>query len=257
MEQNNTAKKLRRSRRGGFAISAGVLGVMALLVLSAPLGAATATHPSILIAPYTGLPQAGALMATSGCGGTLSVLSWPTFVLSTGIGTTSMSVAAKPCADLSGSDSAAILSFFGYNGSAFVQAATGSHTVTAKFSDSWNATVKAKPGPTPQTASASVAVLGFVDLFDLTNGTEPASGLVFMLSLFVTSSAAHSVKVGAIFKATTSSAKLVKGHHYYLQVVVDVDLSSAVTSIGSSSAMATLNLGTAGNHVKLVSVTIA
>lgn len=255
MKEKKDARYLRRSRRGGLAISSGMVGLVALLVLTAPLASA-ASPQKVYTAPYTGLPVVVTIMATAGCGAALTVPSWPVFDLTTGIGTTSLSTSAKHCPDAGGVDDALIIAEVGYNGSTFKQAATGTHDVVAKLSFSWNAVVKAKPGSTTQLAASAVYIYAYVYLYDGTNGTTPALGYKTALSLYSTSGTHSSAKVGAIFSATTNSAKLVKNHQYLIEVYVVVDVTAQVLSAGTSTASASLNLATSGDQFKLDSVTV-
>jgi hypothetical protein len=255
MREGRIAKHGRPSRRGGLILSTGLLGLVSLLLLAAPMASAAGAQ-AVFKAPYTGTPQVGTLASTSGCGGMLAVPTWPNFNLTTGLGIESVNASANHCPDVSGTDSAAFISYLGYNGSAFTQATTGSHSVIAKLSFSWKAVAKAKAGSLTQSADASILIYAAVELVDQTNHTTPATGLVFALSLSVTSGTTTSSKTGALFNATSNSAKLVKNHHYTIEVIVYVDVSASVTAVGKSTASAGLNLATGGDGFKLVSVTV-
>ncbi len=255
MREGRIAKHGRPSRRGGLILSTGMLGLVSLLLLAAPMASAAGAQ-AVFKTPYTGTPQVGTFMSTSGCGGTLAVPSWPNFNLTTGLGIESANATANHCPDLSGTDSAGILSYLGYNGSAFTQTKTGSHSVIAQLSFSWKAVTKAKAGSSTQSADASISVYAIVELVDQTNQTTPATGLVFVLSMYVTSGSTTSSKTGVLFNATSNSAKLVKNHHYSIEVIVYVDVSASVTAVGKSTASAGLNLATGGDDFKLVSVTV-
>jgi hypothetical protein len=255
MDERKRSGHLRRSRRGGLAISTGLVALVTLLLLAAPLTSAT-TPQKVYTAPYTGQPASGTLMGTVGCGGSLSVGSWPAFNLTTGIGSAWLNVSAKHCPDLSGSDSAVITAFAGYNGSAFTQAKSGSHSVATKFSFTWKASVTAKPSPSTQAVDADVDIYAIVALEDWTNDTSPTSGFASILSLVTTSGTVSSSKTNDIFYANTTATKLVKNHHYTIEVIVYIDLSATVPSSGKSTASASLNLASSGSKFNLVSVTV-
>jgi len=230
-----------------------VIAGAALLVNTA--SAASLATPATKItykAPYGGISGTGFGGVSSGCGLAATLLVYPFFNLTTGVGTESDKVTAHSCGTANGTLS--LDSSTGLNGTTFTTT-TGLHHFVANWVLTFSVDLVATPGGASQSALAYYIVLGGLNVFDTTNNMTYRAGQADVpgLTHYITSGT-YTRTFTKVHETTYLNVSLVSGHMFRMQVGVAVVLYLSV-SPGSSSASATVNLGSGGKHGVLTSFT--
>ena len=247
-------RSLSRSRLGAVAVR-GSIGVVALaiLVLLTPFSAAATVHaPVIYTAPFVGKTGVATDLMSVDCKVTGKFTMPPVFNLTTGVESLSEKSTAKSCPSALG---------YGYETTAGDAAiwtpafhgVSGLYHVVVKWKVTWSATLVASLGPTHTgSAHASVFLVGILYLYDATNLTYlPATSSwgAFNVTFNGTLVVHHTAMVTIYLNQTVNST-----HTYHIATWIDGSTMSYAASSGPSSASASLNMGSAGNGAKLLSI---
>jgi hypothetical protein len=243
--------KRRLMWRAGLGVAAAV-GI-ALLVVGGAFAAPAPTAASSLKlgAPYTGFIQDQASVNPVGCGTTAAVTVFPDLNLTTGRGVESGKVTVHSCGSAN-SSSTMLLSMelitapFNVSG--------GASNLTANWVVSFRDNVSATPGGASESAYAAVFVYTTCVLVDETNHTDfesPQGARWGDLS----TTGGHASTYTKLPGNAWVDAKLNK-HHQYVFLAEVTALVAVVVSTGSSHASAEVNMGTGGEGVRLLSITV-
>jgi hypothetical protein len=240
--------RTRRSRTLTFCTTAVVVFV-GVVVLASPMTAAAPTlsrSSSTHKAPYAGTPLSEVITYLYGCG-KYSTPVYPSFNLTTGRTVGSVSVSMTSCGKNNETGDVYFVSGLG-SGRAF-GSSTGDHKVTARWSLSDSISLSAQSGGPGQYASAVAYVGVFAFVYDQTN--ESYLNVGSKLTTYANASAPSTTNY-TYHVTLSSSLFLVKGHSYVVETYVLVEVLVNL-SPGSSSASASVNMGSAGKQAALTS----
>jgi hypothetical protein len=226
---------------------------VAILMALAPMGAASPVQPRVtLAAPYTGSVENGSVMLSNSCGTYASPVV-PAFALATGVAKASVSVTAKNCAPAFVASEGAAEIQLGYISAGFT-ATKGLHKVVATWNLVYTTTIKTTMPTLTGTVYAEDDIEIAVEIYDATNGTTFYGSAPFTQLNFSTGG------MGGMFHSSTTqkgyvNATLAKGHTYYIETFVIVNMDAYVLNSAKGTASVKFNMGSAGNQAKLTSVT--
>ena len=248
-----------RSRRPQLAWAASIatLGVLALLVLSTPLASATTVVRHV--APYTGGTKIQVRdPVTQGCGAGLKVGVAAAFNVTSGVARAQATSQSKPCAtsdSQSGYDGQ-----MGLKGLNFKVAASGTYTMTASWTLTWNASLSMSTAAANAGAQTTVEVYLLSKVLDLTSRTNYTGSTVWVLNKDLVSAGSYAGgQTAGTWSTTVSKLPLVTGHTYAFYAIVVVDVQTAVPqgAPGGSLVVATIDMGSTGHAGYLTSLVVA
>jgi hypothetical protein len=248
-------QRTREGRRTwGRRISWGSVVTVAVAILFLVPAAASAKSATTLKAPYSGSVYSGVQGTFIGCpaSGTVSWPQTPNFNVTNGrayeAGQSSQGACKKVAAD---SDATAYTELV----SATFALTTGHHSVHATWSASYSIDLVATPGPSPQSAYASVDLYTFAYIYDLTNTSTVyatySTNLIHTITTGSLVTSYHNVALSDFVNGTFAS-----GHVYEVVVLLEFNAQSTV-SAGKSTASAEVNAATSGEKGTLTSIKIA
>jgi hypothetical protein len=245
-----------RGGRGtwGRRVSWGGVATVAVALLFLVPSVASAKPVTTLKAPYSGSVYSGVQGTFSGCPATGSV-SWastPNFNLTNGRGYVAGQSSQGVCKKVSAnSDATAYTELV----SATFSLTTGHHSLVATWNASYSIDLVATPGPSSQTASASVDLYTFAYIYDLTNTSTVYAAYSTNLVHSVTSGSLvtsyHNVALSDFVNGTFAA-----GHVYEVVVLLEFNAASTV-SAGKSTASAEVNAASSGEKATLTSIKIS
>jgi hypothetical protein len=238
---------------GGSLLVATVIGVALLFVGNAAAAPLTnAKYAGTNKAPYSGREYGDVFDDDTGCGTSIAVPVLPIFNLTTGYANESVQETAHSCGS--------------HNASAEVEAeaefittsftvTTGLHHVTINWVADFSVKLAASPGSSgTQAAEGGFAEFENAELLDLTNGSAFYSSNVPSVTVYI-QSGTYSHVYPHVHQTGYINATLTSAHSY--ELIVDVVASVYVFATpGSSSASASMNMGSAGRDAVLSSIII-
>ena len=240
--------------RGRYRTSLGIGAAVFLVTLLVGGASAAPAPPSVSSvihhAPYTGTLDDTFIGEPTGCGISANFPVLPFFNLTMGEGLESVKATAHSCG--SANSTVYLQSATGFTSTAFTTT-TGIHHLTSNWVLNFSASLSAKPGGGGQEARANFAVYLEFELVDKT------SSATFYQSNFpelfaIATSGGFSQSYPQVHDTVYLNASLVKGHSYVYEVEALVAVEVFVTH-GTSSASATVNMGSGGRGALLPSVT--
>jgi hypothetical protein len=234
---------------GAFAASA-----LALLVVFSPFSQAAPVHaPVVYTAPFHGKTGVGTILQSIDCKVTGSFTKAPVFTRSSGLEQLSEKSTARSC------PSALSYGWETVTGDAAFwtlpfHAPSGLYHVVVKWRVTWSAKLVASLGPTNSgSAHASSFLVGVVYLYDSSNLTYlPGSNSWGAYNITYNGTVTlHSTALVTLYLNQTVRSSDI----YNIATQIDVSASAWAAAFGPSSASASVNLGTAGNGAKLLSIT--
>ena len=241
----------------GWKVSAGIAAAMVAFLVVSPLASATYTVGAS--PPYQGVePVLATSIATVGCHSRGEFPLAPRVDATTGAIHERLQASSRYCA---GSpiepNYANVASFPGFNGSNFTVPASGSYTATYEWVFSYNASLNASgpvdTGSWTSSATAVVSIFALGYLYDRTNSTVLDGNGGDLFALF------HEIHEGSwsgsavrLAVKLVNSFTLVTGHLYYFETVLETNAEGFTNVAGTASA--SLNLGTHGDHARLVAL---
>lgn len=245
-------------RRMTLPAGMGTLAVVALMVLTGPMVAATAGGVSFG-APYKGATAVHIRDPTvQGCGATLSVPVPAAFALATGKATGQASAKSGACAS---SDSQATYDgTMGLTGLSFTAAKSGTFSLVAHWAVTWNAGATMNSAAAGAGSQATIEIFLVAKLTDVTSGITKLGTTVFIVQKDLQSATSYTNgATNAAYKAGVNGVSLIAGHVYHIYAVISFSAQVAVPQ-GSPSASwvsANVDLGSAGHGGYLRSITVA
>jgi hypothetical protein len=245
-------------RRAAVRTGGGVVAALALVVVlvgsasGAPALAGAGPVTKTWTAPYTA-SQFGILIASLGGCSSVGLQVSPFFNVTSGLAYVSDNASARSCP---GTNSTVFWEMDAVLESAAFTTTTGVHHVKASWSLNFVVDLAAHRGKTSQNATASYELAASLELVDLTTDTDVIGNITNALftHTIYTGTYSHTYlkdPVTSYFNGTLS-----KKDRYAFEAYVFNDLDVSVTP-GSSSASASVNLGSAGNDAVLKSVTMS
>ena len=235
------------------AWTATTLGVVILLVSTAAASAGAATATTVTYkAPYSGAETTLFGGASSGCGISATFPVYPSFNATNGHALESVKLTAHSCG--AANSSANIEATAGFTSATFAPTA-GFHHLTANWVLKFSVSLAATPGGGAQQATAFYDVYEGLQLEDLTTGTTVFQNYSPFWSLSI-STGTYAQSFSKVHLSTYLNTTFVTGNSYRFYTYVTTYPNVFVTT-GSSSASASVNLGSGGKDAVLSSVTIA
>jgi hypothetical protein len=241
-----------RRKRSMLSLVTAVAAVT-LLVGTASAAPASGLHASVTYSPpYSGTPGAAITGGSVGCGGSGSILLFPSFNLTTGKGVQSAKASAKSCGSIGSSVDLTLST--GFNSSNFTTT-SGLHRIVAHWTLTFSVSLAAKAGSASQGADAVFYVGEGVSVYDATNHTLIAGAPTKVVTDLI-SSGTYSHTYSKVRMTSWNNATLVKGHVYTLQIGLEIVVAASVSS-GSSTASAQLSMGGGSKGFLITSVTMS
>jgi len=255
-----------RDSKNRWAIEATVLGAVlaALLVVLVPLGTGAAAEGQLVTAatvtikaPYSGGPQQAAEWLSDGtCGVKSSFPTSPTFNMTSGTFHGSANATATSCGKFNDTMEAGVFGGLGADSLVKMTTTTGKHTVRFYWTIVYTVTLTAHLGSKAIAEAESVLTL-YAEVSDVANGSSffPTSSWT-VTNTSLTGTYTHQVTEHAVIAVTGS---FVAGHTYALISYVTgfaVSLVTVANGGTAATAWANLNIGTAGNHATMTSITV-
>jgi hypothetical protein len=226
------------------------LGIAILLVGTPSATAAVSpAGTSVHTAPYSGAESASFIGEPIGCGGSLSLPVLPYLNMTSGQAFESIQTSAKSCGTTN--TTVYLESATGFTSTPFTTSAE-LHRLSANWMLNFTVKLVAKPGAS-QSARAQFAVYFEFQLIDRTTETMYYQNNYPELYSIV-SSGTYSHTYTSVSESVYLNATLVKGHsyEYVVQALAAVEV---FVMHGTSSASASVNMGSAGRNAFLASVT--
>ncbi len=189
--------------------------------------------------------------ATAGCG-LASVVSDPTFNLSSGVGRGVVSASTSNCAANLNGNYGSASGQFGLASASFTTT-TGLHKLTAKWSLHWTFAIKTAEPTGQGTAEAIGTVSISLLIFDSTNISVVNHTSWFTQHIDVGNTTTSSS--GSANRTLTMSAHLVAGHVYDIYVYAYISTYTFVSSSPGATASSKADLGSGKNKATLQSYT--
>lgn len=247
----NKASGRRRSRHLVPAVIWACLVVMILLAsnaVAAPTGTGKATVK--YVPPYSGSAFTTQVYVHSGCDVSGAKLVHPVFNLTTGRALDSTQATAVTCG--SANSSADISVGAGFDSTSFTSLA-GLYGFVAHWSLTFSVILAATPGSASQAAEAHYYVVGWLGVEDLTNHTIVYGSWV---TGYAISSGTFSQSYSNLHASVYLNTTLVTSDVYELVIYITTEsAASASTGPGAGYAIASVNMGSGGEHAVLTSVT--
>jgi len=230
-----------------------VAAALTTLLVASPLASATYSVESS--PPFAGVaPLLSTTISTVGCHSSGEFPLAPRVNATSGFVHERLRASARYCAGGAvgyGYDYADVSGFPGFYGPNFTVPATGSYTATYEWVFSYHASLNASGPGTSASALAVIFIYGF--LFDGTNSTVLDGNGGGAAPLF------HEIHEGSwsggaahLVVKLENSFTLVTGHLYYFETVL-LTTAEAIAN-GAGTASASLNLGSHGDHARLVAL---
>jgi hypothetical protein len=251
--QRATRRRTKFPHAGAWAIAAVAVAIFLIgTAAGAPAPTVRAAASKSWSAPYTNGTQFGILFGSTGGCSSVGLSVSPFFNTTTGHGFLASNASARSCP---GGNSSALWEMDAVLESPVFTTTTGAHHLRVNWSLSFAVNLSAHRGGVHQNASAYYEVGAFVQLVNTTTDTDVAGveyQPIFTDALYsgTYSHAYHKVAVTSYFNATLS-----KTQHYVWEAYVYCDLFTFVTT-GSSSAFASVNVGSGGNTAVVKSVSL-
>ena len=252
---NLSKHALSRWARRGLAAGSGFVGVVALVLIAAPLAAASS--PISFAPPYSGFTSTTSnYLSSSGCTATAHEPVTPSWSATTGTFSFSGKASAGSC--LNSYSSASVDAQSIINSPTF----SGTHGGTSIVYVDWSYAVAARASVALLSSanfsyvSASVTGTVYTELYDVTNGSisyvTGTTATLFGATFY--STGLYVLSTGPTLVYQYLYGVLHKGHTYQVTLWVTADLGVSVYN-ASGTASASVNLG-GSNGVTLTSVTI-
>ncbi len=239
-----------RNPLGRLGVATVVVALIGLLVASAPFASATPTGKAstTVAAPFGGYPAVAVTWAGYGCGFKESVPKAPTFDITTGIARGRGSDSIASCGSLN--DTIIVLVESAVADATTFTTTTGPHHIVIRSTFTYTVDLTATPGGAGQSAlayvligvGASVGIVGSTTGYNLSTSTFANATVRGTFSGTFTDSATLS-----------GTLNLTAGVTYGVNFGFELYILSQV-SPGASSASASVNMATLGDHGKLISI---
>jgi hypothetical protein len=242
-------KRLRRTGPGVLA----ALGVVALLLGTATATPAISTGSAVrYVAPYSGTVTISTQPNPSGCNASAKFPVKPSFNLTTGLASVSEKAAASACPPLADSSSTEGASV-GFTSSPFTSKGGFQHLKLALTLD-FSAKLVASPGSSTQTVWARFYVIASFTVYDQTTSTTLATNSSQQIEVTIYSGTyAHTYSHAHLFSYV--NATLVTSDSYYFVAQIE-DITTVYMTPGTSTASASLNMGSGGRSGDIASVSV-
>ena len=246
----------RRIRAGTLGVGAGAtLGVMALLLL---LPAVSAASVASFAAPFTGGTAVQIRDPVSqGCGQKVTVAHAAAFALATGKATGQAGASASPCS--TADSQASYDGIMGVKGLSFAAASSGSVTVKASWTVTWNVSASMSTAAANAGAQSTVEIYLILKVTDTTTKKTTTATTVFIVQKDLTSAARYVASGAALaYTDSLSGFGLVGGHSYTIYAALAFSAQAVVPqgSPAGSLASAAVDLGSTGHGGSLSSITV-
>ena len=242
-----------------WKVLVGVAAVALAFLAATPV--ASATYTLRISPPFLGVePILATTIDTVGCHSRAEFPLAPRVNATNGeiherLGASSRYCAGSPA----GPNYADVAAFPGFNGTNFTVPASGLYTATYEWVFSYNASLNASgpvdTGYLTSSATAIVSLFALGYLYDRTNATvldgNGGSAVVLFHEIHEGSWTGGAVRLSV---RLVNSFALVTGHLYYFETVLTVNAEGLTNVDGNASA--TLNLGTSGDHARLVGLAL-
>jgi hypothetical protein len=243
-------------QRGRFASVLAVTSIAVVVLLVGTAAAAPVVARATRITygpPYSGVAGATTSSTSAGCTTVVNFVVLPFFNLTNGVGKGSVKVAADACL---GANNASVLATesTGFAGDSFTIATSGKYHL--KVTDAFDYAVSLEANAlNGGSAYAAYGVgLGIDYLKDLTNGTSFGGTSTSVVSFSITSGTYNKVLTPHL--SGYLNATLKKGHTYLIGVGFEIEVV-AYASIGTSNALASVNMARGGGHSTMLSIVLS
>jgi len=244
----------------GSRIALGVAVSLVAILAVSPL--ASAAYTLGVSPPYPGVePVLYTVISTTGCHSRGDFPLAPRVNATSGAVHERLSASSRYCAGGTvAPDLASVSSFPGFYGPNFTVPAAGSYTATFRWVFSYNASLNASgpvnTGSLTSSASAIVSIFALGYLYDSTNSTilTGTGGDAFALFHEIHEGSWSGGAVRQVVVLTSTFA-LVTGHVYYFETVLTTSAEGITYEGGLASA--SLDLGTHGDHARLVGLRLS
>jgi len=244
-------------RPWGWGLPVGISAAVAFLLVVSPLASATYTIGAS--PPFQGVePVLYTTITTVGCHSRADFPLAPRVNAITGAVHERQWASSRYCAGGTiEPDYALVAATPGFYGPNFTVPASGSYTATYEWSFSYNASLNASgpvnTGSLTSSATAMVSIFGYGYLDDDTNSTvldgNGGGGVALFHEIHEGSWTGSAVR---LVVTLVNSFTLVTGHLYSFETVFLIETEVFANSAGSG--WASLNLGTHGDHARLVAL---
>ena len=241
----------------GLGLPAGVVTMVAAFLIFSPLASATYTVGAS--PPFQGVePVLYTTISTVGCHSRADFPLAPRVDATTGAVHERLWASSRYCAGGTVEpDYALAVGTPGFYGPNFTVPASGSYSATYEWTFSYNASLNASgpvnTGYLTSSATAIVSILGYGYLYDSTNSTvldgNGGGGVALFHEIHEGSWSGSAVRLVVTLE---NSFALVTGHLYYFETVFLTETEGFANVAGS--AWASLNLGTHGDHARLLAL---
>lgn len=237
----------RRALKGGRSFVVSVTAVSVAVLLLCPV--VSATYAIRVTPPYAGLvPIVTTTINTNGCHSRGHFGVSPVVNITSGRVRLAESATSSYC---SGSfDYAVTSATAGFEGPNFTVPASGVYAVAFDWRLTYNASLQAQGPGTSAVASVLAVAVGV--LYDATTHTILSPGSTDFVLLQEIDSGTWSHGADRLSVDLEVDLSLTTGHLYYFETFLECDATAEETGPGSAGAM--LNLGTSGDHARLVSL---
>jgi hypothetical protein len=257
-ETNKRPKGVRKRLRGLFPIgAAGAFAMLAAVMLMTPLASATSPMASFT-APYTGATAVHYRdPVAQGCGAHLTVSVPAAFTLATGTGVGYAKAKSTPCATADSQSS--YDGIVGARGLTFTATSGGAHTITGKWTVTWNASATMTSTAANAGAQATVEIYLQVKLTDLTTHTTiNGKALFIVLKDLQTGTSYAGGQVAKLYSVSMPSVTLTSGHSYAITAILGFSAQAVVPAGSPAGAVvsAAVDLGSSNHGGVLNSVVV-
>jgi len=244
-------------RPRGWGVPVGVAAAVVTFLVVSPL--ASATYTIAVSPPFQGVePVLYTTINTAGCHSRADFPLAPRVNATTGAVHERLWASSRDCAGGTVEpDYAVVAGTPGFYGPNFTVPASGSYTATYEWAFWYNASLNASgqvnTGSLTSSATAMVSIFGYGYLYDSTNSTvldgNGGGGVALFHEIHEGSWSGSAVRLVVTLE---NSFTLVTGHLYYFETVFMTE--SEVFTNSAGSGWASLNLGTHGDHARLVAL---